>query len=412
MAATKWDDPDIDWDEEELSCPIHEAWQAIKEASDERNALYNATHRAGFDDDYTWPDFNNWALWFENTGNPNWAIVIQRAMMYIDRGFDFSTIDPTSIQSSGAYVPVTSLFTVSTAIEILTDAGWATIGGTNFRHMIETSDGVNTAPITRQWLKQWYQILSYNVYLRSNVTNSATYPYVTDVEEIDIFITVSAEWISGVWDSNVALLTDFGVSPTPVDVYVSGDLPESGTPPTNQDVVDYVQGLFDGYFATGAASKWFTPAGVPEEPLSEQVNNLNEITGVGTEVIACSIQYRTSRFKRVQGYRATDTERFDMDYLWNGRYTSDDTGDDQGTNEVNNEMRFRELIEDTGTDWNYFGIMANKGALPHTPPDFSTPMSNSKITMSTINANGTDQRSIIIQPNLTDGTGFEYYTPA
>jgi len=104
MAATKWDDANVDWEDEELGCPIHQAWQAIKEASDERNAYYNATDDTGFVTSETWPDLTNAALWFNNGGS-NLAGFMQSALQYAEPGN--GTVDASTIPSR--LLPVLSL---------------------------------------------------------------------------------------------------------------------------------------------------------------------------------------------------------------------------------------------------------------------------------------------------------------
>jgi hypothetical protein len=398
MAATKWLDPGVDWDDVALGCPIHEAWQAIKEASDERNAYYNATDDTGFTGSETWPDLADAALWFDN-GAANLANYMTSALQYPENGM--GTIDASSITTSGAaWFPNPPFYDILTLQQVMEDFGWPAVSAQRLLHMNTTSDGANTAPITKEWLKQWYQALSFNVYNRSAI--GSTIPYTDDVEKFYIKIEITYTWTGGVFASAVADVTNPEFD-TPVDIYVGGDLPEV-TQATYQDVLDYGQTIFEDYFSDD--DKWATESLVGTSVISSKAGSEADLTGDGTLVL--DITYRAFRFKKLQGYRPTTGQRFDQEVWWNGYFG---VSGDQNTGEANREILLRELAEDSSS-WIYTAVLKSQGAAPFTAPDYNDNYNNSAVLRSTLNDDNVAQQTILLKPNLTDGTGFEYYTPA
>jgi hypothetical protein len=402
MADTKWDDPNIDWDDVALGCPIHEAWQAIKEASDERNAYYNATDDTGFTGSETWPDLEDAALWFDN-GAANLANYMSSALQYDEPNFESGTVDASTITTSGTFAAPASYYDLLTAQAVLDDFSWPSVGGNRLLHMNTTSDGVNSAPITKEWLKQWYQVLNFNVYNRSVIGVSS--PYTDDVEQFYIQISISYSWVGGAFDNAAASVTNPEFA-TPVDIYVGGDLPE-GSKATYQDVLDYGQSIFDSYFTDD--TKWVSDTAVSGTIESLKVGTGADIVGADGS-LSLDITYRGNRFKRVQGFRPTTGQRFDQEVWWNGLYIV--PNDAQGTDEVNNIVKFIELPEEAVTLWIYFAVLANEGALPITTPEYDGSYNDGNVTRRTINDDNVGQQTVLFRPNLEDGTGFEYYTPA
>lgn len=401
MADTKWDDAGIDWEDETLGSPIHQAWQAIKEASDERNAYYNATHEAGFTTSETWPDLADAALWFNN-GGANLATFMENALQYQENTSDPGTIDTSSITTSGAgWFPNPPFYDILTTQGLMDDLGWPSVGGNRLLHMNTTTSGVNTAPITMEWLKQWYQTLSFNVYNRSGI--GAAFPYTDDVEKFYIKIEITYTWSGGSFDTAEALVTNPEFN-TAVDIYVNNDLPQV-TKATYQDLLDYGQDIFETYFNDD--TKWQTDSVYTEDVLSSKNGTEADLVGNGTLVL--DITYRCARFKRVQGYRPTTGQRFDQPVFWNGYFTI--IGDTAGTGETQREIVLRELPEDA-SDWTYVAVLANQGATPFTAPDFKDSYTDSSITKTTLNDDNTVQQTVLFRPNLEDGTGWEYYTEA
>lgn len=400
MAATKWDDPNIDWTDETKSALIKDVWTAIKGASDERNAYYNATDSTGFDASETWPDLS--LLKFKDNPNPtNWANVMTSALQYMEN--TGGTVDPDSITTSGAsWWPSPPFYDILTAQGVLESFGWPAVLGQRLLHMIDSNDGDDAGLITKEWLKQWYQVLNFNVYNRDGI--GTNFDYTSDVEKFYIKIEITYVWSGGVFSSAEALVTnpEFAGS---TDVYTSGDLPEV-TKATYQDLLDYGQSIFDSYFTDG--TKWQSDTSYSEDVICWKNGSAADLVGNGT--LSFDITYRGVRFKRVQGYRPTTGQRFDQEVWWNGYFSVGST--DIGSGETDREMLLREFPEDATSKWMYHAVLSNQGATPFTAPDFTVNYTNSNITKRTMNHNNTTQQTVLFRPNLEDGTGWEYYTPA
>jgi hypothetical protein len=403
MAATKWDDTGTDWENEELGTLIRGAWNAIKEASDERNAYYNATDDTGFDAAETWPTLSDWLLKFKNNPSPtNWANVMTSALQYTEASIP-GTVDPDSITTSGVgWWPTPPGYDILTTQDILESFGWPATLGQRLIHMVNSDDGDKAGLITKEWLKQWYQVLNFNVYNRSALSDASA--YTDEVEKFYIKIEIRYTWSGGSFSSASADVTNPEFN-TPVDIYVTGDLPES-TKATYQDVLDYGQDIFETYFDDN--DKWESDSLVNE--INRLIKSGSEADLVGNGTLQLDITYRGFRFKRLQGYRPTTGQRFDQEVWWNGYYII--VGDDSGTGETNREIKFIELPEDATSKWIYFAVLSNQGATPFAAPDISGSYTDSTVSRSTLNEGTGSQSTVLFRPNLTDGTGFEYYTPA
>ena len=406
MAITKWLDPNVDWLDEEKGAIIRAAWDAIRQASDERNAYYNETHEAGFAASETWPDFTQWLLKFRDNPNPtNWATVMESALQYQEGTAEDGTVDPSSITTSGAPSFPGSFYDLLSTQLVLDDEGWPAVGGQRLLHMLNSDSGAEAGLITKEWLKQWYQVLNFNVYLRSLIMNGGFGKYMSDVEEFYIGIDIDYTWTSGVFDSATAFVTN-PKGNTPVDIYISGDLPQA-TKATYQDLMDYAQSIFDSYFTDD--TKWVVSIGTSEQPISNKAGTEADLVGNGT--FSFNILYKATRFKREQGYRPANLQRFDQPVFWNGYFLKSGTGT-QGTSEISNEVILRELEEDGTSLWIYHAILDDQGSTPFAAPDFTSGYSDVSWSKITLNDDNVLQETVLFRPNLEDGTGFEYYTPA
>ena len=461
MAASKWlDNWALSvWTNTALNVKIDPAWELIKGACDERQALVEFDHSTGFDADNTLPDLSAlMSKFISGPATPNNAVKILNAVWPVD------TPETDDFQTSGVVTANSpaNLFTLS---EILTDE-FSYASGT-LLHMSDSDSGTDPAKLFWRWVIQWFQVLNDPVYYLRRLKNNATgnqYYSVMEVQEVVVEVIydyiVSPFSVVNTPTAFVTKRTSGGGTST-VDVYVANDLSEAGTASTPQQVRDYAITTWGNNNST-----WWSSTG---HDLGDRANfcNLKEsnfsrhFAGPFTQDIKCRLVVFRIRFKTNDDYRVTSPTKYDTPKYWNGYYTGSSkftanipggspagtpptisTYDDFGTGETNNDVQLNLMVEDGGGYYNIEIASPDFDTEPVIgfPPDpgFNAGTSSwgqqfclqaLQLEAGTTLAGTFKQTdpstgikyapqiaqtdtSIYVKPNTTDGTGFEYYTPA
>jgi len=190
-------------------------------------------------------------------------------------------------------------------------------------------------------------------------------------------------------------------------------------------------------------------------------NFSRHFTGPLTHEIQCEIVVHRIRFKTNDDYRADTPDRYDTAKYWNGYYTGSSkftevipsgspTGtpptissyNDFGTGETNNDVQLNLMAEDINDYYNIeiaspdFDTEAVMGFPPDPGSNAGTSSWSQEFNLQALQLEAGDtltgtfkqtdpalgvndvpqisqaDTSIYVKPNLTDGTGFEWYTPA
>lgn len=456
MAASKWLDPwdFADWTDTDKQPLISHVITAIKEACDERQALAEFDHSTGFDADNTFPDFVN-DLFIFTGGSPNNAVKIANAVWPVDvpETDDFQTSGVVTANSPA------NLFTLS---EILTDE-FSYASGT-LLHITESDSGTQNALVRFAWFIQFFQVLNYPVYYLRRLKNNATgnqYYSAMEVQWVKVVTGYNYSTVPPATTPTFSAATCYvtkrtsGAVPVPVNVYVANDLKETAPMSTPQQVRDYTITTWGNNNST-----WWSSTG---HDLGDKENSVrlteSNIKGHFNSpnqgwTISCTIDVYRIRFKTNDDYRATSPNKYDTKKYWNGYYTGSSkftanipvgspagtpptisSYSDFGTGEANNDVQLNLMSEDGGGYYNIevaspdFDTEAVIGFPPD--PGFNTGVASWTQdfslqalqleagttlagTFKQANATAISQSdtSIYIKPNLTDGTGFEYYTLA
>ena len=450
MAVTKWLDPDdwtlAEWEDATLTVLVDALWSALKGASDERQAFFEQAHSGTFDTDNEFPTLG---IFRSGTSDPNNAEIIENAVypyFYSGGPAQAGPIETASIKADGTAVTTSTRAVILNLVEMIQDV----LGYTEdeLLHIIDTDTGAvgstgfgkATGILRMAWIKQWFQVFSNPVYYNVPLGYFAGQPgFVTGFweffEEIQQVQSYRIELnygfpTNGATQANISLddLTQPTLLSTPFNFYTAGDLDDStaGVYSTNQEIFDYAVSKFDEYYDSAS---WATlPSPQDMTGLSVKTNcfmlsrTLN--TGLTDQQVDIS-QSNRIRFKIKDAFRALSPEKFTpliYHYFYmtegpTGEAPSDSFYSDFGTGINEDETELKQFVLDAD-GYYYFNVQDpdfSGYTVPirptTTPVDNRREESNQIYTLVDDAALGTNRHSILVKPNLTDGTAFEYYTP-
>jgi len=425
MAASKWLDPNTasdpwtiaDWTDTDLIVLMSHIWPSLKAAADERVAFSNRTQSSGFSEFDIFPDFTDGVLVNTDSASIEHDVTnIPRAVWsdQVNGSGQDGVVKTDEIETSGAYNASTSrpdlLILLS---EFLQDVeGYAS--GT--LQIITDTDNTarDHAVLKWLWAIQIYQAISYPTYYYRSLTTTGTSPF-TNIEYFyrNVIVRYGSSH-TAIPTHTCTTVTGLG---TNTDIYTANDLNETFPVSTTQEVKDYIVSQRAGLPArvdadwvavsTASVNRETAIASLDYDYIFTSGSPNNAVSNV---VVA---QDMAIRFKVSQDFRADNT-KFDSDYYHNS-YNSALNGifKDFGTGDTELEIELNKLkpdgngwytLEFTGLDFSNTGT----GAPPVDGTTETIDVGYKKALILPVGATGL--QGMLVRPNLTDGTGYEYYT--
>lgn len=433
MADTKWilDDWTVaQWTDETQTVLIFFLWEALKLASDERQAFIEQVHSASFDADKEFPDFGLTGITLQGVReSPDFQNNMNRIINALDHSADteFDIVDHSAIAADGTTVS-SSVFPDHLLLkDILTDI----LGYADTRLLMDSDTtttaliGTHTAIWQTSWLKQMYEVLNYPQYYARQIINT-TDDFFSVIEYQDVSIRVDYKYhhalgfTPDVFDSASADYVNPPSSTT--DLYVASDLNESAPFSTPQEVWDYSLTLYDDKKSSALWQEVSDATAIdPNISGSSRLRTNNEfvtMSGFGPSV-------RRIRFKMTDSKRPSSPNTYIPVLKYYlclySRFTNFNSFG-VGIDEL--ETKLMTMTPDLS---GYYYMESD------TPPDFSlmnvpslpSPINNTTDNIyiedaiyASINPHTKphfgiepDRTDILVQANNPDGTSFEYYTP-
>jgi hypothetical protein len=422
MATTKWLDPSgwtmADWEDATKRPYFNFLWDALKGAADERVAFVEESHDSGFSTNYIFPDYvtdNSVALAADYLKIKNGVFPIGVNTLLLmnnndmsDGGTVTSNIDvPESLQLS----------------DLLDELGYT--GDTKMLHDEDTNSGARPALARMAWVVQWFEIMNYMTWFNSltakNGSSGNTSNWVSDLEfqfyQLDCFYNYDPN--SSTFIAANCYERQPRTTSSDVDIYTAGDLAESSPFDDAQAVRDYVISKFNpdgGSWVSSNTLINIRVGAVQEESIQNEVlaNNFT---------ILCILKQQRMRFKLNDAFRATSPNRYTPDIYWFLYYNEDSitglgsyTFSDFGEGFSIDENSLVKLTAD-GSGWYY---LTPDPDFDHEPVLSVPAVGNAnnqdfccrKRSLTPNETYNADINSFYLKPNLTDGSNFEYYTPA
>jgi hypothetical protein len=448
MAVTKWLDPDNwtleDWTDSSLTVLVDALWSTLKGAADERQAFFEQSHSSGFDADNEFPTMG---IFRSGATDPNNAEIIRNAVFpyyYSGGSAEAGPIDAESIEADGTAVTAASRAVVLNLVELMQDIFNYTEN--ELLHIVDTDSGSGgstgfgkaTAILRMAWIKQWFQVMDYPVYYNvplghlSGLTGfNGFWDFFEEIQQVQSY---RIELMYGFptdesTEANIALdeLTEPTTGSTPVNFYTAGDLDDlsAGVYSTNQEIFDYVVGKFNEFYEGADWQTLSNPNDMTGIDLLTTCFMYSRTTNLGlTEQSVDISQSRRVRFKIKEAFRALSPEKFTpliYHYFYMSKGTSGEDPanhfySDFGSGINENETKLKLLTLDS--DGYYYFNLHEPDFSGYTVPDrpIITPEDNRRqernqiFTLINDATLGTNRHSVLVKPNLTDGTAFEYYT--
>jgi hypothetical protein len=425
MADTKWLDPAnwtlADWEDETKRPLYSHLWDTLKGAADERVSFSDQTHDSGFTASSTFPDFNqDKSIFISSANTPNNATRIQNACYPKD------CIDSADMVSGTTIVTTADLPQELSLSDALDDLSYT--GDTKMLHMEDTTDGTVPAVSLMAWAKQWYQILDFPVWYNRLRSGGDPTTWLGDVEYqyTRMWVTYQYNQDTSTFTSVEAKIAEGTITtPTTTDVYTANDLNESSPFSTPQDCRDYAISKFNANEGTYWASSWPTFVKV-----GARQNEASSCDDSGNVVIAINLYRLRIRFKTNQEYRASSPNRYTPEKYFLGYWIAGyprgaggaPTFSAFGTGNTEDESHINILTAD-GSGWHTLEVTGIDYDTEATQAVPATPVSGTDVNSDdyglvksflTPNMTNIDDNthSIYFKPNLTDGTAWEWYTPA
>ena len=405
MAATRWTDP-ANWTYANCSDNtkqplISHLWETWKEAAEEHVAFTEVSHSGGFSAANTFPDFIGNLINF-GANNPRNSVRIKNAVYPED------AVETSTINSSGTFTGSSDAPDSLTLSQLLTGPLGYPSGV--LLSETETDLGEQNALFRTPWFVQWFEVMDYPEFYQRIIGSSSN--YLTNVEEQLVDIDIDYEFNGTTFISCTAFLITPLANSTPVDIYVANDLPETAPLATLQQVRDYAADLLEANSTT-----WATPPNLVQTVFASI--RINDGTAGPNTVYRVRVKNSRWRFKVKDIFRATSPDKFTPIVKWNGFYDEDSNNYDFGTGETDQEMQFITLTKD-GSDFYYLDLVDSGGGafpdyksfgVPTGGPGTATSAFTERQSFNTISASGIGSPAIMIAPNQSDGTAFEFYTP-
>lgn len=427
MAATKWILTDwtlADWTDETNTPFIFFLWEALKLASDERQAFIEQVFNTSFDADNEFPSFGPTGITLSGPDTPNNIVKIVNALNNT-AGTKFDFVKTDTIAADGTTVSNSIRADYLDLGDILTDV--LSYADDELLIALDTNSGSgvgkSTAIWQMAWLKQMYQVMNYPQYYARQIINTTdSFFSVIQTQRMSLTVNYFPNISLGTATANAMYTNDPNA---PTDLYVANDLNETAPFSTPQDVWDYTESTYDGQIA---GADWVTTTDFVNGLMDTGARMSVTLSGLGT--MAEKLDYASTinqrfrvRFKVTDNKRAVSPSTYVAVlkyyfFLTDGGDTFSDFG--IGLNE--RESKLLTLTPD-GNDYYYLEMP--------TAPDFTTftvptvPVANgenenvesnaqfslNEFTNVTTPALGTRRTDVLIEPNNSDGTSFEYYTP-
>lgn len=420
--ANKWDENTgwayADWSDEERNPLMSFLWDSLKASADERVSFGLQQHSTSYLESNIWPDFNtDQAILNSGDTATNSVIKCKNSAYPKDCMKTSEIVSGTTINGLADVPDELSLS------DVLDELGYATT--TDFNSVLDTNSGTQTAIAQMAWVKQWFEVMDYPVYfnrLRSDTSwvsqfgRNRTRLIVRYTYNQDTSTFISAE----------ALFSD-GLT-AQIDLYNANDLNETAPFSTPQDVRDYAITLWDAnYSTTNFATVWNSTDRIGVH-LDEEI----EVDSAGEVNLEYVFDRQVVRFKPVQEYRAQSPNRYDSSVYFFGAFWGATVGggnttwSDFSTGNIENESDLDELTAD-GSGWYYLDV---SGVVDwDTEPVLTVPATPGVGSDSNIQDHGMIKKfltpgvdpsasgsssisaSVYFNPNLSDGSAWEYYTP-
>jgi hypothetical protein len=414
MADTKWLDISgwtlLDWEDDTKTVLVDFLWSTLKGAADERQAYCERTHSAGFDSDYSFPNFSELKRLINTEAYAYNAIDrIDRAIYpYVLAGnsaLETSTIkvDGTPIATSEA----NNLSLFELLDEVLGYPSGALLSG------IDTGGGRVNGIVRMSWIVQWYQVLTYPRYILEPFRPLFGTSFFSVVETQELYMQVSYDYIpsSSIAAASASLEVN-GVSAG--SRYTPGSLNFSSPYSTSQEVYDYAYTVLNDQKSTEA---WELTTTNPDLEISQQVFYQLEREALGTHFYQINIREKRIRFKVNESFRALSPEKYTTP-IHKYFYLTEIDGVVGGRSAVFNAFggpaqdssKFTSMTQEAD-GYYYLNTVADYSTFP-VPAD---PIEEDIIQTREGNDFQTLDNSflwgVISEPNTIDGTNFEYYTP-
>ncbi len=421
MADSKWTDlwAIANWTDEDQAVLLSHVWPDLKAAADERVAFIEMSHDSGFSANDTFPDFNeDKSVFIQGIGTKN-SVKINNST------FSGSWFNNDEIVDGGTVTVIGDIPDALTIGEALIEVGYA--GATEYDHMTDTDDGDQPALPLSSWYVQWYKVMNYLTWTNRDIVISSSWITDIDFQYTSQTVIYGYNQDTSSFNSAQAPFREPNNS-SPTDKYIANDLKESAPFSTPQEVRDYAISTFNA----NEGVTWNTGAAGQTVRIGLRHNEDISVDDTGNVGINCEVERQRIRFKIAQDFRATSPNRYDSEVYIYGFYTDNSiftgsaagTYSEFGTGFAEDDKELIKLIPD-GSGWYVVEVPSADYdteavlSIPAQPdpgdPD-NTADQNFTMTRRYITPDmadlDTDDASAWVKPNLTDGTGFEYYTPA
>lgn len=424
MAATEWILTDwtiAQWEDETNTPFIFFLWEALKLASDERQAFIEQVFNTSFDADNEFPGFGPTGITLSGPDTPNNISKIVNALNNTS-GTKFDFVKTDTIAADGTTVANSIRADYLDLGDILTDV--LSYADDELLIALDTNSGSGvgkgTAIWQMAWLKQMYEVMNYPQYYARQIINTTdSFFSVIQTKRTGLVVNYFPNITLGTATAN-AIYTNPPNAPT--DLYVANDLNETAPFSTPQDVWDYTESTYDGQLAT---ADWVTVTNAVNASPDAIASMTIDLSGTGTllDYESSIEQVGRVRFKVTDNKRAESPATYVavLKYYFFLAEASVGNFSDFGIGLNERESKLLTLAID-GSDYYHLEMP--------TAPDFTTftvptiPASDgqesnvegfqqfalNEDTNVTTPILGTRRGDILIEANNSDGTAFTYYT--
>lgn len=420
MAATKWILPDwtiAQWVDEGNTPMTFFLWEALKAASDERQAFVEQVFNTSFDPDNEFPAFGPNGITLSGSDSVNNITKIVNALNNTS-GTKFDFVKTDTIAADGTTVANSIRADYLDLGDILTDV--LSYPDDELLIAVDTGDGSNTVIWQMAWLKQLYEVMNYPQYYARQIINT-TDSFFSEIQTQQMSLTVN--YFPNITLGTATANAQYNNPPNgTVNLYVANDLNETAPFSTPQEVWDYTELTYDGQLA---GADWVTVTDYVNGVID--VNALMTIDLSGTQTLldyeSSISQSKRLRFKATDNKRAVSPDTYVTVLKYYFFLTAASVGNfsDFGIGLNERESKLLTLVAD-GSGYYYLEMP--------TAPDFTTftvpsipvidgqqsnfegfqQFSLNEFTNVTTPILGTRRTDILVEANNSDGTAFGYYT--
>jgi len=423
MAATKWILTDwtiAQWVDEGNTPMTFFLWEALKAASDERQAFVEQVFNTSFDPDNEFPAFGPNGITLSGSDSVNNITKIVNALNNTS-GTKFDFVKTDTIAADGTTVSNSIRADYLDLGDILTDV--LSYPDDELLMAVDTGDGSNTAIWEMAWLKQLYEVMNYPQYYARQIINT-TDSFFSEIQTQQMTLTVN--YFPNITLGTATANAQYTNPPNgTVNLYVANDLNETAPFSTPQEVWDYTESTYDGQLA---GADWVTVTDYVNGVIDTRARMNITLSGTGTllDYGSSITQSRRVRFKVTANKRAVSPSTYiavlkNYFFLNKDGIFSPDSFSDFGVGLNERESKLLTLTPDgsgyyylempTAPDFTTFTVPT----IPVTDGENSNSEGNSQYSLNentnvTTPGLGTRRTDILVEANNSDGAAFEYYT--